>query len=38
VDDTYHWMLRWGLIGSAACAADLVDNRVTEAAATPTGD
>ena len=38
VADTYHWMVRWGLISSAACTADLVDNRLPEAAAAPTGD
>jgi hypothetical protein len=31
-------MVRWGLISSAACTTDLVDNRLTEAAATPAGD
>jgi hypothetical protein len=29
VEDTYHRMVRWGLISSAACAANLVDNRCT---------
>jgi NitT/TauT family transport system substrate-binding protein len=38
VDDTYHWMVRWGLISNAACAADLVDNRLPEAAATSAAD
>jgi NitT/TauT family transport system substrate-binding protein len=38
VEDTYHWMVRWGLLSGAACAADLVDNRLTEAAATPADD
>ncbi len=33
VEDTYHWMNGWGLISDAACAADLVDNRLSEAAA-----
>ena len=37
VEDTYHWMVRWGLISSAACAANLVDNRLSEAAATLDG-
>jgi hypothetical protein len=31
-------MGRWRLISSAACATNLVHNRLTEAAATPTGD
>ena len=34
VEDTYHWMVRWGLLNSEACAADLVDNRFSEAEAT----
>ena len=38
VEDTYHWMARWGLISGAACAADLVDNRLSEAATTPADD
>jgi NitT/TauT family transport system substrate-binding protein len=38
VEDTYHWMVRWGLLGSAACAADLVDNRLSEAATTVADD
>jgi len=38
VEDTYHWMVRWGLISSAACATNLVDNRLPEAAAAPAGD
>jgi NitT/TauT family transport system substrate-binding protein len=38
VEDTYHWMVRWGLLGSAACAADLVDNRLPEVAATSADD
>ena len=37
-EDTYHWMARWGLISGAACAADLVDNRLSEAATTPADD
>jgi len=37
VEDTSHWMVRWGLISSAACAANLVDNRLPEAAATLDG-
>ena len=28
VSDTYHWMVRWGLIDTAANAAALVENRV----------
>jgi NitT/TauT family transport system substrate-binding protein len=38
VADTYHWMARWGLISSAACTANLVDNRLTDVAAAPVGD
>ena len=30
VEDTYHWMVRWGLLDGAACSTDLVDNRLTE--------
>ena len=30
VEDTYHWMVRWGLLDGAACSADLVDNRLAE--------
>ncbi len=30
VADTYHWMMRWGLINAAACDAGLVDNRIEE--------
>ena len=28
VEDTYNWMVRWGLLDDAACSADLVENRV----------
>jgi hypothetical protein len=38
VADTYHWMVRWGLICSAACAADLVDNRLPAAATASAAD
>ena len=38
VADTYHWMVRWGLITSSPCAADLVDNRVSEPTATLADD
>ena len=38
VEDTYHWMVRWGLISSAACAANLVDNRLHETASATAGD
>lgn len=38
VAETYHWMVRWGLISSAACTTDLVDNRLSETAAIPAGD
>ena len=30
VEDTYHWMVRWGLLDGAACSTDLVDNRLAE--------
>ena len=33
VADTYHWMVRWGLIDPAASTDDLVDNRVVQTAA-----
>ena len=33
VEDTYHWMVRWGLLDGAACSNELVDNRVAEPAA-----
>ncbi len=32
VKDTYHWMVRWGLLDNAACSAELVDNRIAEPA------
>ena len=38
VEDTYHLMVRWGLLSGAACAADLVDNQLPEAAATLVDD
>jgi NitT/TauT family transport system substrate-binding protein len=38
VEDTSHWMVRLGLISGAAYAADLVDNRLPDAAATPADD
>ena len=38
VEDTYHWMARWGLINNSACASNLVDNRITEAAPAPADD
>lgn len=38
VADTYHWMVRWGLIDSKASAADLVDNRIARVAATLADD
>ena len=38
VADTYHWMVRWGLISSAACTTDLVDNRLPAAASTSAAD
>jgi hypothetical protein len=28
VADTYHWLVRWGLISSTADTADLVDNHL----------
>ena len=30
VEDTYHWMVRWGLLDGAACSGELVDNRLAE--------
>lgn len=38
VEDTYHWMTRWGLLDGAACDAGLVDNRITEAAPAAAND
>ncbi len=38
VDDTYHWMVRWGLINHTASPAELVDNRLAEATATLADD
>lgn len=38
VADTYHWMVRWGLLNSGACAADLVDNRMPQRALSYTGN
>jgi NitT/TauT family transport system substrate-binding protein len=38
VEDTYHWMVRWGLISGAACATNLVDNRLPDVAVAPAGD
>jgi NitT/TauT family transport system substrate-binding protein len=32
VEDTYRWMVRWGLIDPKASAADLVENRVAQVA------
>lgn len=32
LEDTYNWMLRWGLLSSAACTTDLVDNRLAHPA------
>ena len=34
MEDTYHWMVRWGLIDSKASAADVADNRIARVAAT----
>ena len=28
VEDTYNWMVRWGLLSESACTANLVENRV----------
>ena len=36
VEDTYNWMVRWDLINSSACTADLIENRI--AAPTPADD
>ena len=30
VEDTYHWMVRWGLLDGTACSGELVDNRLAE--------
>jgi NitT/TauT family transport system substrate-binding protein len=38
VADTYHWLVRWGLIDPTASAADLVDNRIAQVAATLADD
>jgi len=38
VADTYHWMVRWGLISDAAYTADLVDNRLPAAATASAAD
>jgi NitT/TauT family transport system substrate-binding protein len=38
VEDTYHWMARWGLISNASCSSNLVDNRIAEAAPAPADD
>ncbi|MCH8987909.1 MAG: hypothetical protein IIA92_03785 [Chloroflexi bacterium] len=33
IEDTYNWMVRWGLLNASVCAADYVDNRDAEAVA-----
>ena len=38
VADTYHWMVRWGLISSTACTADLVHNRLPATATASAAD
>ena len=38
VEDTYNWMVRWGLLTDAACSADLVDNRIDEPVSAPADD
>ena len=30
IEDTYNWMVRWGLLNASVCASDLVDNRDSE--------
>ena len=30
IEDTYNWMVRWGLLNTSVCAADFVDNRDAE--------
>ena len=30
VEDTYNWMVRWGLLNASVCANDFVDNRPAE--------
>ncbi len=32
IEDTYNWMVRWGLLNASVCASDLVDNRAVEPA------
>ena len=38
VEDTYHWMVRWGLLTGAACATDLVENRLAKTAGAAADD
>ncbi len=38
VEDTYHWMVRWGLLSKSACTAHLVDNRVAAPEPVPADD
>ena len=35
---TYHWMVDWGLLDSAACSSDLVENRIAEPASVTADD
>ena len=30
LEDTYNWMVRWGLLNASVCATDFVDNREAE--------
>ena len=30
LEDTYNWMVRWGLLNASVCATDFVDNRESE--------
>ncbi len=30
IEDTYNWMVRWGLLNASVCANDFVDNRAVE--------
>jgi len=38
VEDTYNWMVRWGLLSDAVCATDVVENRLAETAGAAADD
>jgi NitT/TauT family transport system substrate-binding protein len=38
VEDTYNWMVRWGLLSDAVCATDVVENRLAETAGAAAAD